>query len=61
MKELVSQMAAIGKASAKSLDDPASTAVELDALITQELRDIDHPIDQFGAPLAATVDTESIE
>ncbi len=55
MKELVSQMAAIGHVSADLLSDPASSAIEIDALVTKELRSSSHPVEQFGAPLAASL------
>ncbi|MFC1531882.1 aspartate-semialdehyde dehydrogenase [Thermodesulfobacteriota bacterium] len=55
MKELVAQISAIGKASEDLLNDPASTAIEIDALITQELRSPSFPAKYFGAPLAASL------
>lgn len=55
MKELVSQMAFLGDASRDRLDDPASTAIEIDALLTQELRGTAFPTKFFGAPLAASL------
>ncbi|MFC1891087.1 aspartate-semialdehyde dehydrogenase [Thermodesulfobacteriota bacterium] len=55
MKELVSQMAAIGKISESLLDDPASSAIEIDANITRELRSSSFPTEYFGAPLAASL------
>jgi aspartate-semialdehyde dehydrogenase len=55
MKELVAQVAAIGRVSQNLLDDPASTAIEIDALVTRELRNSAHPVEQFGAPLAASL------
>ena len=55
MKELVAQMAAIGKVSKDLLDNPASSAIEIDALITRELRSSSFPTEYFGAPLAASL------
>jgi aspartate-semialdehyde dehydrogenase len=55
MKELVAQMAVLGHMSERLLDDPASTAIELDRLITGELRSERFPVDFFGAPLAASL------
>jgi len=55
MKELVSQMAFLGDASREFLGDPASSAIEIDALLTQELRGAAFPTDFFGAPLAASL------
>ncbi len=55
MKELVSQMAFLGDASRKLVDDPASSAIEIDALLTEELRGSAFPTQFFGAPLAASL------
>ena len=55
MKELVSQMNALGKISNDLLNDPASSAIEIDAQITKELRDSAFPVKYFGAPLAASL------
>ena len=53
MKELVSQMAVLTRACGRLLDDPAATAIEIDARITKELRSPAFPAEYFGAPLAA--------
>jgi len=55
MKELVSQMAHLGDVSKDLLEDPASTAIEIDELLTKELRGASFPTDYFGAPLAASL------
>jgi aspartate-semialdehyde dehydrogenase len=55
MRELVAQMAALGKASARLLENPASTALEIDRLITGELRGGNLPTEYFGVPLAASL------
>ncbi len=55
MRELVSQMASLGRVSEDLLRDPASSAIELDALITQELRNPSFPTQYFGAPVAASL------
>ncbi|MFC1862815.1 aspartate-semialdehyde dehydrogenase [Thermodesulfobacteriota bacterium] len=55
MKELVRQIANLGAVSKEQLDDPASTAIEIDNLITQELRNASFPTEFFGAPLAASL------
>jgi len=55
MIELVAQMAALGKASQAALADPATTALELDALVTRELRGGRLPTEAFGAPLAGSL------
>jgi len=55
MKELVAQMARVGNISKDLLKDPASSAIEIDALITKELRNPSFPTEFFGAPLAASL------
>lgn len=55
MKELVRQMARIGEISEELLNNPASTAIEIDNLITRELRQSGFPTEYFGAPLAASL------
>jgi len=55
MIELVSQMAHLTNASASLLSSPASTALEIDRLLTSELRSGKMPTANFGAPLAASL------
>ncbi|MBN1104024.1 MAG: aspartate-semialdehyde dehydrogenase [Deltaproteobacteria bacterium] len=55
MRELVAQMAVLGDASRDLLKDPASTAIEIDALITSQLRGGKLPLEYFGVPLAASL------
>jgi aspartate-semialdehyde dehydrogenase len=55
MRELIYQMAALGLATKNLLENPVSTALEIDALVTQELRKASFPQDYFGAPLAASL------
>ncbi|MCE5274352.1 MAG: aspartate-semialdehyde dehydrogenase [Syntrophaceae bacterium] len=55
MRELVEQMAFIGKASGKLLDEPATAALELDRLVLGALHDDAFPRQVFGYPLAANV------
>ena len=55
MKELTAQMAAIGKVSKPLLDDPASTAIAIDELITSEMRSDTFPTDNFLVPLAGSL------
>ncbi len=55
MKELVSQMAELGDAGRYLASDPAAEVLELDRLISAKLNDGSLPIDQFGAPLAASL------
>jgi aspartate-semialdehyde dehydrogenase len=55
MRELITQMAVLGFAAKGLLDNPASTALEIDGLITEELRKPSFPQDYSGAPLAASL------
>jgi aspartate-semialdehyde dehydrogenase len=55
MKELVAQMVAIGDVTREKVLNPASTAIEIDTLVTEQLRSLTFPIVQFGAPLAASL------
>lgn len=55
MRELVAQMSRLGDASKALLKDPASSAIEIDAIITKELRSPSFPMEFFGAPLAASL------
>jgi aspartate-semialdehyde dehydrogenase len=55
MKELVRQMAQLGVISKDLLNDPKSSAIELDAAVTKELRSESFPTKNFGAPLAASL------
>jgi aspartate-semialdehyde dehydrogenase len=55
MKELIAQMAVLGYVSKPLLDKPASTAIDIDGLVTRELRGGSFPVDFFGAPLAASL------
>ncbi|MDW7711254.1 MAG: aspartate-semialdehyde dehydrogenase [Deferrisomatales bacterium] len=55
MIELVAQMAALSEATGAARADPAATALELDALVTRELRSPGHPTEAFGAPLAGSL------
>jgi aspartate-semialdehyde dehydrogenase len=55
MRELIEQMAVIGDASKGVLDDPASTAIELDQVVSDELRSGFFPQKNFLAPLAGSL------
>jgi aspartate-semialdehyde dehydrogenase len=55
MIELIAQISALGDAARESLGDPASTAIQIDAIITKELRGTSLPMDNFGVPLAASL------
>lgn len=55
MKELVAQMGVLGDASRDLLKDPASSAVEIDARLTQIMQSDGFPVNCFGVPLAASL------
>jgi aspartate-semialdehyde dehydrogenase len=55
MKELIAQMVAIAGASRELLEDPAATAVSIDARVTEEIRSAHFPVQHFGVPLAASL------
>jgi aspartate-semialdehyde dehydrogenase len=55
MRELVSQMAALGEGSADLLADPASGILDLDRRVGRLLGAEEFPTEQFGAPLAASL------
>jgi aspartate-semialdehyde dehydrogenase len=45
----------VGNSAAPLLDDPASAILDLDRRVTETLRDGSLPVDNFGAPLAASL------
>jgi aspartate-semialdehyde dehydrogenase len=55
MRELVAQMASLSDAARPLLANPASSALEIDARITEALRGPSLPTEQFGVPLAASL------
>ena len=55
MKELISQMAALGNISTALLKNPATTAIALDQVITSELRKDSFPTENFSVPLAGSL------
>jgi aspartate-semialdehyde dehydrogenase len=55
MKELIAQMAVLGNASRTLLDDPASTAIAIDEVVTKELRSNAFPAQNFTVPLAGSL------
>jgi aspartate-semialdehyde dehydrogenase len=55
MKELIQQMVAIGDAGRSLLNDPASTAIELDKRVIEEMRGNSFPVEYFNAPLAGSL------
>ena len=55
MRELVAQMRAIGDDAAALLEDPATSALELDRQVCNSLASDGFPTEQFGVPLAASL------
>ncbi len=55
MKELIAQMKVLGNACGGLLDDPASSAIVVDDVVTRELRQSSFPVENFGAPLAGSL------
>ncbi|MAI80004.1 MAG: aspartate-semialdehyde dehydrogenase [Deltaproteobacteria bacterium] len=55
MRELVTQMKAIGDGASGLLEDPATTALALDRQVSQSIDSANFPTDGFGAPLAASL------
>ena len=55
MKELIAQMEALGSASKALLEDPASTAIAIDDVVTQKMRSESFPFENFTAPLAGSL------
>ena len=55
MRELVAQMSHLGDRTRALVDDPASSALDIDASVTESLRNGGLPTDNFGHPLAASL------
>jgi aspartate-semialdehyde dehydrogenase len=55
MRELIAQMAAIGDSARSLLQNPASTALEIDTRVNETLRSASFPKENFGVPLAASL------
>jgi aspartate-semialdehyde dehydrogenase len=55
MIELIAQWSGVVGAARPILDNPASTALDLDAAVTAKLRSGTLPVDNFGAPLSASL------
>ena len=55
MRELVAQMARIGRAAQPLLDDPASAILDIDRVVTAAIRARDLPKENFGQALAASL------
>ncbi len=55
MRELVAQMAHVGERTRALMADPGSSALDIDASVTESLRNGSMPTDNFGHPLAASL------
>jgi aspartate-semialdehyde dehydrogenase len=55
MIELVAQIVHLAEAASGALKNPSSTALDLDRIITEQLRNSTMPTAVFGAPLAASL------
>ncbi len=55
MRELIMQMRAIGDAATPLIDSPSAAILDIDRIVTSEIRDASHPTGNFGAPLAASL------
>ncbi len=55
VRELVQQMAVIGKEAEAALSDPATSVLALDKVVSATIRDIGFPQQFFGAPLAGSL------
>ena len=55
MRELVAQMARIGRAAQPLLDDPASAILDIDRAVTDSIRSRDLPKESFGQALAGNL------
>jgi aspartate-semialdehyde dehydrogenase len=55
MRELVAQMARVGRAAQPMLDDPAAAILDIDRTVTETIRARDLPSENFGQALAANL------
>jgi aspartate-semialdehyde dehydrogenase len=55
VRELVAQMACVGRAAEPLLDDPAAAILDIDRAVTESIRARDLPKDNFGQALAANL------
>jgi aspartate-semialdehyde dehydrogenase len=55
MRELVEQIAHVGEDARRLLEDPGSSALDIDRRVTETLRDPALPRTQFGHPLAGSL------
>ncbi|HEX4926512.1 MAG TPA: aspartate-semialdehyde dehydrogenase [Burkholderiales bacterium] len=55
MRELVAQMARVGRAAQPMLDDPSAAILDIDRAVTETIRSRDLPRENFGQALAANL------
>lgn len=55
MRELLNQMGHLRDTSASLLDDPSSAILDIDRIVTEDMRSADFPTDNFGVPLAGSL------
>ncbi len=55
MRELIAGMGSLHRSVAGLLDDPAAAILEIDRLVTEQLRAAEFPCEQFGVPLAGSL------
>ena len=55
MRELLNQMGHLRDASASLLDDPGSAILDIDRVVTEDMRSAGYPTDNFGVPLAGSL------
>jgi aspartate-semialdehyde dehydrogenase len=55
MREMLQQMGALHRSAATLLADPASAILDIDRAVSAALSSAEFPIEQFGAPLAASL------
>ncbi len=55
MKELIAQMGILGNVAKDLVDDPESSAIVVDEMVTATMRGADFPMENFLAPLAGSL------
>ncbi|MET0092788.1 MAG: aspartate-semialdehyde dehydrogenase [Sedimenticola sp.] len=55
MRELLNQMGHLRDASASLLNEPSSAILDIDRVVTEDLRSDGYPTDNFGVPLAGSL------
>ncbi len=55
MRELIDGMGSLYQSVAELLDDPASAILEIDRLVTEQMRSTSYPCEEFGVPLAGSL------